>query len=184
MSEHNRITAADTALRALMSRYQEGDLDAFDEIYRRLAARVRSTLARHRVNAAQLDDLMQETFLQIHRARHTYDPAYPVLPWAAAIARHVALMHHRARARRPSATIELSESLLAVPGEAEQYAERDEVRTALAALPPGRRRPVVWHHVVGLSFKDIGRRLGIGEDAAKLRSSRGMAALRTRLWRL
>jgi DNA-directed RNA polymerase specialized sigma24 family protein len=40
---------------------------------------------------------------------------------------------------------------------------------------------VLWHHVWGLSFREIAKRLRIGEDAAKLRSSRGMADLRTAL---
>jgi DNA-directed RNA polymerase specialized sigma24 family protein len=58
-----------------------------------------------------------------------------------------------------------------------------EVRDALAALPVSHRRPVVWHHVLGLSFRDIAMRLSIRETAAKLRSSRGIAELRTRLGR-
>ena len=168
-------------MRALMSRYQQGDLDAFDELYRRLLPRVRATLARHGMTAAQLDDLAQDTFLQLHRARHTYDPAFPVGPWVAAIARHVVLMHYRSLSRRPAATGELHEASHAVPADAEGFGDREEVRAALAELPLGRRRPVVWHHVFGMSFREIGRRLGIGEDAAKLRSSRGMATLRTRL---
>jgi RNA polymerase sigma-70 factor (ECF subfamily) len=181
VSGRDRVTAEDAALRALMSRYQRGDLDAFDEIYRRLAPRVRATLARQGLTAAELDDLVQDTFLQLHRARRTYDSAYPVMPWTAAIARHVALMHYRSRSRRPVITGELHEASSAVPPAAERFADREAVRAALAELPPGRRRPVVWHHVIGLSFREIGRRLGIGEDAAKLRSSRGMATLRTRL---
>ena len=36
----------------------------------------------------------------------------------------------------------------------------------------------MWHHVLGLSFREIATRLGIREDAAKLRSSRGMSELR------
>ena len=46
------------------------------------------------------DDLVQETFLQLHRARHTYNPAFPLLPWAMAIARHVWLMDRRTLSRR------------------------------------------------------------------------------------
>jgi RNA polymerase sigma-70 factor, ECF subfamily len=171
----------DAELRRLMTRYQDGDLDAFDELYRRLLPRIRAAVGRLGLPPAVLDDVVQESFLQLHRARHTYDPSYPVPPWAAAIARHVALMYHRAASRRPHATQSIEEAAVPVPAEAERFADRAAVREALASLPPGRRRPVVWHHVFGLSFREIARRLGIGEDAAKLRSSRGMAALRTRL---
>ena len=64
--------------------------------------------------------------------------------------------------------------------DAEAYADRADVRSALAALSVERRRSVVWHHVIGLSFREIATRLGIREDAAKLRSSRGMSELRER----
>jgi DNA-directed RNA polymerase specialized sigma24 family protein len=70
---------------------------------------------------------------------------------------------------------------LPVRGDAEVYAERAEVRQALADVPESRRRPMIWHHVFGFSFREIAERLGIRESAAKLRSSRGMAELRDRL---
>jgi DNA-directed RNA polymerase specialized sigma24 family protein len=43
------------------------------------------------------------------------------------------------------------------------------------------RRAVVLHHVLGWSFQEIGARLGIRSAAARLRASRGMAALRKEL---
>jgi RNA polymerase sigma-70 factor (ECF subfamily) len=181
MSGYDGRRSEDTELRTLMVLYQRGELDAFDELYRRLLPRIRAMLGRRGLPPAVLDDLVQDTFLQLHRARHTYNPSYPVTPWAAAIARHVALMHHRAASRRPQVTMEVDEATVPVPAEVERFADRAAVRDALAALPPGRRRPIVWHHVFGLSFREIALRLGIGEDAAKLRSSRGMAAMRTRL---
>ena len=46
------------------------------------------------------DDLLQETFMQIHRSRRTYEPGRPVTPWIYAIARHVYLMKRRSAGRR------------------------------------------------------------------------------------
>jgi RNA polymerase sigma-70 factor (ECF subfamily) len=170
-------------LRALMVAYQAGDLDAFDQLYAILAPPLGRWLRTYARDAAEAEDLVQETFLQIHRARHTYDAAYPVAPWAYAIARHVWLMHRRARSRRPQPHENVDDLNVGVPPAADRYAERVEVRDALAALPVSRRRPVVWHHVLGLSFREIAMRLSIREAAAKLRSSRGMAELRVRLGR-
>jgi RNA polymerase sigma-70 factor (ECF subfamily) len=166
-----------------MTAYQAGELAAFDEIHDALSPALGRWL-RGRVRTAQeADDLLQETFLQMHRARHTYDAAYPVAPWAFAIARHVWLMHRRTLSRRPQATDAIDDVPLPVRGEADRYAEREEVRQALAAVPEARRRAVIWHHVFGFSFREIAERLGIRESAAKLRSSRGMADLRERLER-
>jgi RNA polymerase sigma-70 factor (ECF subfamily) len=58
---------------------------------------------------------------------------------------------------------------------------RDRVRKAMTGLSPGTRRAVWLHHVQGWSFAEVARKLGIREAAAKLRASRGMAALRQAL---
>jgi RNA polymerase sigma-70 factor (ECF subfamily) len=183
VNEHDVSTRMpDTVrLQALMTSYQAGDLTAFDQLYALLAPAVRGYLRRRVSAAPQVDDLVQETFLQIHRARHTYDSAYPVAPWALAIARHVWLMQCRAAGRRPQASASVDDVPLSVRAEAEAFGERDAVRKGLARLSPERRRPLVWHHVLGLSFREIAVRLGIREDAAKLRSSRAMAELRADL---
>ena len=173
--------ADEVRLRALMVSYQAGSLEAFDQLYALLAPSIRGFLRRRLLDAETVLDLEQETFLQLHRARHTFDPDYPALPWVMAIARHVWLMHERTRRRRPQATIDVEALDPAVRAEADAYADRADVRSALAALAPERRQPVVWHHVIGLSFREIAVKLGIREDAAKLRSSRGMGELRERL---
>ena len=165
-------------LRALMVSYQAGSLEAFDQLYGLLAPSIRGFLRRRLTNAEAVRDLEQETFLQVHRARQTFDPDYPALPWVMAIARHVWLMHERTRRRRPQATVDVETLEPGVRGDAEAYADRADVRSALAALSEERRRSVIWHHVIGLSFREIATRLGIREDAAKLRSSRGMSELR------
>jgi RNA polymerase sigma-70 factor (ECF subfamily) len=174
--------AEDPRLRELMREYQAGRFEAFDGIYASLAPVLRRyLLSRGSGDAAKAEDLVQETFLQIHRARHTYDPAYPLMPWAIAIARHVWLMDRRTLSRRPWAPDDVSEIEVPVSAEAASLADRDEVRRALGQVAPPRRRALIQHHLLGFSFKEIAARSGIAETAAKLRSSRGMAQLRTLL---
>ena len=168
-------------LSELMREYQSGRLEAFDELYTLLQPMVRRYLLSHVRDAAKADDLVQETFLQLHRARHTYDPAYPVTPWAMAIARHVQLMDRRTQSRRPWAPDDVAEIELPVRGEAAAYAEKTDVRRALGKMAASRREAVIQHHVWGWSFKEIAAKAGIAETAAKLRSSRGMAQLRALL---
>src|SRR5690349_15250022 len=90
---------ADAGLSRLMAGYQAGDAACFDALYAALAPGLRRYLSALTRDAARAEDLLQETFLRMHKVRHTYDPARPVEPWAFAIARHVFLMAHR-RARR------------------------------------------------------------------------------------
>jgi RNA polymerase sigma-70 factor (ECF subfamily) len=183
--DNGRVTspdrAADERLRALMVGYQDGQGDAFEQLYALLAPIVRRQLMRLARDPSRVDDLVQETFLQIHRARRTYDPAFPVPPWACAVARHVFLMECRYRSRRgdlsrqeplddlaPSAAGAHDEALIA----------RVEVRRALDQLSPATRTSVLLHHLHGLSFKEISRRLRVRGPALRARASRGMARLR------
>jgi RNA polymerase sigma factor (sigma-70 family) len=173
--------ADDQRLRELMREYQSGRFEAFDEIYASTAPALRRFLLSQCRDAAKADDLIQETFLQMHRARHTYDPSYPLMPWAMAIARHVWLMDRRTLSRRPWAPDDVMDMELPVRAEAASLAERDEVRRALGQVAPARRQAVIQHHLLGFSFKEIAERAGIAETAAKLRSSRGIAQLRALL---
>ena len=164
-----------------MREYQAGRFEAFDEIYASAAPMLRRYLLSQVRDGAKADDLVQETFLQLHRARHTYDPAFSLMPWAMAIARHVWLMDCRTRSRRPRATDDVTEMELPVKAEAASLADRLEVRRALGQVAPARRDAVIQHHVLGFSFREIAERAGIAETAAKLRSSRGIAQLRSLL---
>jgi RNA polymerase sigma factor (sigma-70 family) len=168
-------------LRHLMCEYQAGRFEAFDELYGLLAPVLRRYLLSQSRDAVKADDLVQDTFLQLHRARHTYDPAYPLEPWAIAIARHVWLMDRRTLSRRPWAPGDVNDLELPVRGEAAAYAEKTDLRRALGQVAASRRAAVIQHHVHGLSFKEIAAKAGIAETAAKLRSSRGMAQLRALL---
>jgi RNA polymerase sigma-70 factor (ECF subfamily) len=172
---------SDEALRTAMTGYQAGDPDAFGRLHADLAPALRRYLMRLARDPSRVDDLLQETFLQIHRARHTYDPEFPVPPWACAIARHVFLMDCRYRRRRGdlSRQAPIDESAGdPAPAHDEAVIARVEIRGALARLQPPARQSVLLHHLYGLSFREISRRLHVEGPALRARASRGMARLR------
>jgi RNA polymerase sigma-70 factor, ECF subfamily len=172
----------DEELVAVMTAYQSGSYDAFERLY----AAVSPDLGRYFRGAVRetstAADLVQDTFVELHRARHTYTSPLPVRPWIFGIARHVLLRHRRRLGRR--ARWEQDGEAEAVAIDVDAAARTIELRDldeALDRLPRSRREPWLLHHVHGLSFQEIANRLGIGEGAAKLRSSRAMRALRTLL---
>jgi RNA polymerase sigma factor (sigma-70 family) len=172
----------DGRLRALMVRYQAGHLEGFDELYALVSPTVRRFLRGRVGDAARVEDLVQEVFLRLHQARHTYDPRYPLMPWLVAIARHTWLMDIRARSRRPQPNVALDDRhMTPVTSGADRISHRDELRQALAQLTPAGRAPVVMHHVWGYSFAEIATRTGVNQAVAKLRSSRAMRVLRQAL---
>jgi RNA polymerase sigma-70 factor (ECF subfamily) len=170
----------DAQLRALMGRYQGGEMEAFEELYRRTLPMVRGYLGAWTRDAARTADLTQESYLQLHRSRRTYDARFPVRPWMLAIARHVRLSDERRLRRRASREVAAGEDLpeVPVPAEVEHLADRQEVARALAQLAPERREAVVLHHLQGLRFSEIGHIVGASDVAVRIRAHRGMAQLR------
>jgi len=167
-------------LRALMVAYQGGDLEAFDRLYEALEPELRGFLRARCHDPQRVDDLVQETFLQLHRSRRGYLPGLPVRPWTYAIAKRVFLMHLRKVRRRESRELTELSSVPepGVPADADRLTDRSALVSALGQLPPDNRRAFLLHHWRGLSFRDIAARFGIAPGAAKLRSSRAGSRLR------
>ncbi len=167
-----------------MEAYLGGRIEAFDALYAAFAGRLRGYLLAQCRDAALADDLLQETFMQIHRSRRTYEPGRPVTPWVYAIARNVYLMKRRSQGRR----MRFEEGLAADARSADaahdprgSIVDADEVRRALRDVPADQREALLMHHVEGWSFAEIAARLGIRVNAAKTRAFRGMRKMREHL---
>jgi RNA polymerase sigma factor (sigma-70 family) len=134
-----------------------------------LADEVRRYFRRTHRDSTLVHDLVQETFLELHRSRRTYAAPLPVRPWVYGIARNVA-----ARSRRPLPQVRVDE----VAQNQMSMIESLDVENAIDTLPPGVREPWLLHHAFGFSFASVAVRLGITPMAAKLRSSRATKTLR------
>ncbi len=170
-------------LAASMIAYQGGDLAAFQRLHGILSEELHRYFARSPRERRAVHDLVQDTFLEIHRSRRTYLPPLPVRPWVFGIARNVL-----ARSRRVSPGERLATSLdahagsvLAAPASTAHPGDELDVERALAGLPANAREPWLLHHAFGFTFQSIAERLGITVMAAKLRSSRATHALRSAL---
>lgn len=178
---------------ALVVAYQAGRLEGFERLYAALASDLGRYFAAAVHDHDRAQDLVQDTFMEIHRSLRTYLPPLPVRPWVFGIARHVLARQRRAawrRARHEDASLPVEDlRWLEQPPSASLAAgstriggvEVRDVEAAWRGLPaPGRE---VWrlHHVEGWSFQEIAARFRIGVGAAKLRSSRAMKTLRRAL---
>jgi RNA polymerase sigma-70 factor (ECF subfamily) len=164
---------------SLMVDYQAGQLEAFEGLYAALAPQLR----RHFAASLKAQDLVQDTFLEIHRSRHTYTPPLPVTPWVFGVARNVERRHWRRHRRRDARLVALETAPLPVaPGsDREPAIPAADVETALRQVPPAGRDVWLMHHVYGLTFPEIAGRLRIETSAARLRAHRAMVVLRTAL---
>ena len=84
-------------LEELMRRYQKGDTTAVTALVECLTPRLYGFFASLTNSSADAEEMLQEAWLRIHRVRHTYRGAEPVLPWLYAIARSVQVKDHRRR---------------------------------------------------------------------------------------
>ena len=170
------------ALDGLMREYQGGSLAAFESLYGALAPRVNGFIRARVRDDVRASDLLQETFLELHRSRHTYSPGHSVIGWAFGIAQNVMLRHRReARWRRQyevsTDSLELEERLTAQAADFELRPLQD----ALDHLSPDSRATWWMRNIEGLSFEVIARRLGVAATAVRLRCSRASRALRAAL---
>lgn len=172
---------ADEELDHWMRSYQEGHLHAFEQLYAALAPPLSRFLRRLAPPGIEPDDLVQTTFLQLHRARATYLTGQPVRPWAYAIARHVALMARRGRARTAGREASIDEQALEIAApESGMLGALDRIalERALGMLSDPGREALWLHHIAGLSFREVAAVQGIGESAAKVRAHRALSSLR------
>jgi RNA polymerase sigma-70 factor (ECF subfamily) len=178
--------AETAALDAAMDRYAAGDDAGFAELYDGLAPRLYGYLLRQTGEHARSEDLVQQTFMKIHRARGTFIAGAAVLPWAFAIARRLLIDSARRRGRevlapdaedadRADARLDPdppADELL----EAEQLAKR--IRAELERLPEAQRTAFQLLKEEGLSVAEAAQVLGTTVSAVKLRAHRAYVALR------
>jgi RNA polymerase sigma-70 factor (ECF subfamily) len=170
-----------------MSRYADGDETAFAEVFRGLSPRIQCFLQRLSGRRDVADDLMQETFLRMHRARGSFARGRSVVPWAYAIARNCYIDHTRSRSKLRLASGEGAELDVAAGPEASAeeaaFARRSAlvVERVLAGLTVARREAFVLLRYEGLSVEAAAQVLGISEGAVKLRAFHAYEALRAAL---
>jgi RNA polymerase sigma-70 factor (ECF subfamily) len=179
-----------SALNDLMERYARGDDSALAELYRLGAPRLRGFLARLGGDATLADDLTQDTFLRIHRARGSFATGAAALPWMIAIARNAFLDHSRRLVVRRREQGDASAGSSAEPpappstrGD-EALAARemlDIVQATLLGLPALQRDAFVLIRFEGLSVAEAAQVLGTTEGAVKVRAFRAYEALRAAL---
>lgn len=161
-----------------MERFIDGEQRAFDALFTRHAATMRSYLQRITGSAAAADDLTQATFVSMVKGRGRFQRGAKVKPWLYAIATNAARDWGR-RSRFEKVTDEgvLPDGEAEAPPEVDPALEK-AVKAALAQLPEAMREAIVLHRFEGLSFAEIAEHAGVTESAVKVRAHRGYERLR------
>ncbi len=171
----------DSDLSALMLRYQQGDFDAAAALIHSLSPRLHRFFSVESAGRSDADDLLQETWLRIHEARHTYRPGEPVLPWFFAIARHIRVDHYR-KVKRRSVREESLDEMPQVPGAPPAApAGGPDLEELLAPLPASQREVIEMLKIAGMSLEEVARATSSSVGSVKQKAHRAYEKLRDRL---
>ena len=160
-----------------MERYQQADPEAPAALVLALSPALLRFFKSQAASREQADDLLQETWLRIHRVRHTYRPGEPVLPWVYAIARRVRVDGYR-RTRRITKCETAMVVLPERPADVEPRNRLPAFDALVAALPEAQREVLTMLKVGGLSLEEVARATSSTVGAVKQKAHRAYERLR------
>ena len=181
----------------LMLRAKDGDDEAFSQLVAAYQDRLVSIFSHLVQDQESAEDLAQDVFLRIYRARHGYKATAKFSTWLFKIANNLASNSRRSKGRRREVPLKASESGPLGPRPEEklvaeksafmptrQLAKREMqemVRDALDSLNERQRMALLLHKYEEMSYADIGETMEMSPAAVKSLLSRARESLRVKL---
>lgn len=183
----NNIPVTETGdnLAALMQRSLNGDAQAYAMLLKETATLLRPYLAKRLYSGNEVDDVLQEILISIHKARHTYDGGRPYKPWVYAIAKFRLQDHLRAHyADHLHGAEDLSELEEILPDDVtEPGFSYESISGEVDKLPEKQALILRLMHQDGYTAKEVAEKIGMNESAVKVAAHRAYKVLRERLER-
>ena len=164
----------ETTLSRLAAASQAGDREAYTTLLKECARWLSRYYAR-RIAPAQLEDLVQDTLLSVHRKLRSYNPDQPFLPWIAAIARYRWIDALRKSYRCQEITID-GQDLAEAPEQEVAFA-KVSLERLFTFLPEGQMRAIELVKIEGLSIREAAEKCGQSESLVKVNIHRGLKKL-------
>jgi RNA polymerase sigma-70 factor (ECF subfamily) len=175
----------------LMMRFKQGDLDAYEELVRRLHRGVIRLAFQYLRSSSESEDIAQEVFIKLYKARARWEPRASISTWVFRITVNACL--NVVRSRKSARTVSLDtptedgdrfdeaipEPGTVTPGELLQDDETAHaVRRAIDQLPDTQRTAILLNRFEGLSYAEVAEVLGVSEAAVKSMLFRARQALK------
>jgi RNA polymerase sigma factor (sigma-70 family) len=163
---------------------QAGDRAAYSQLLREVTPFVRALLRRYCSHRQDIEEMVQETLLTLHRVRQSYDPKRPFSPWLGAIAarRGIDGLRRRSRIARHevSAEIESYETFAdpAANTDMEGSVAPAAIEALLQRLPPRQREALEAVKLKQMSLAEAAAVSGQSVGALKVNTHRALKALR------
>lgn len=168
------VDLADVDDHTLLRRHQEGDADAFGEIFRRHRDRMWAVALRTTRDPEVAADAVQDAFLNAFRRAGSFRGDAQVTTWLHRITVNASLD----RLRRVRPTVDIADHDPVEPRDRHRSVEvRLDIQQALSQLPEGQRLALVLVDMQGLSVAEAAGVLDVAEGTVKSRCSRGREAM-------
>jgi RNA polymerase sigma-70 factor (ECF subfamily) len=179
MTETGGAKRDEADLGKLLRLYQMGDAGAAAALIRVVSPMLLRFCRSQGDLPDDIDDVLQEIWLRIHRARHTYRPEAAAVPWLYGIARYARLDARRRRQRFRSREVQIN----AVPETtaSEPVGRQFAFADLIADLPPAQRDVLVMLKTCGMTLEEVARATSSTVGAVKQRAYRAYARLRQAL---
>lgn len=179
------IPDTERRLTRLLERSLSGDKTAYRTFLEELARHLRVRLRRRlQQQDADVEDLVQDILIAVHKGLDTFRPDVPLIAWISAIVRYKLADYFRANRRRGALfePLELDdEDSAATASPIETLEARRDLQRLLATLPAGQRRPIEQMKLCGLSVAETAAATGLSESAVKVGVHRGLKALAAKI---
>ncbi|KDR26228.1 RNA polymerase sigma factor [Caballeronia grimmiae] len=174
---------AERRLAALLDASISGDKHAYrcflDELARHLRSRLRKQL---RQQDADVEDLIQEVLIAVHKGLDTFRPDVPLTAWISAIVRYKLADHFRAHFRRGEIFEPLDDDLpVSGVSPLDSLEARRDLARLLDTLPARQRHPIEQTKLMGMSIAETAAMTGLTESAVKIGIHRGLKALAAKI---
>jgi RNA polymerase sigma-70 factor (ECF subfamily) len=163
-----------------MAAYANGDEAAFRQLFERHSPTLLRVMRHQLRKPEDAVDLVQQTFLHLHRSRRDFREGAALKPWLFTIAMNLKREYFRRAARRPEAPLELDGRGDPSTGFADRsrLEAADAVEFALSKIPADQREVISLHWLAGIPLPEVAEMVGASLSAVKVRAHRGYAAMR------
>lgn len=162
----------------LMGRYVAGDSAAFNELFRRYERRAFAYFVKRTRSRERAQDLYQELFLRLHRARDVYDSGRPFAPWFFQIAHHLLIDDERRAYRRQEVVLDDASRGAPRATESDPVANRDQLFQLLSGLSESEQEILIAAKVEGVGYAELAVEKGKSVAAIKKMVSRALQRIR------
>lgn len=175
------MDSVEARLKTLMVASLAGNVAAYRQLLESVADRLRSYFARRAgTDCADLEDLVQETLIAIHRRRASYDQALPFTPWLHAIARYKLIDYLRQQNLRKHVQFN-TEGEIAAADDLEAFLAAVDVERLLEELPEKHRQSIKLTRIDGYSIAEAAVMTGRSQSSVKISVHRGIKRLIARV---